>query len=333
MTILQVIFPIFAMALVGYVAVYKGILDTRDTEGISRFVFNIAIPALLFNSLAHVELPARFNWKFLLSYYVVTLIIYGLGVMVSRYWFVHSFQEQGVFGLGASYSNTVLVGLPVISVGLGDVALLPLFMIVSIHSAVLLSVFMVWIERGNGRGLSRRQIVYQTVKKLVRNPVIVSLVLGLVFNLFAIPIPSLVDNTLGILSKAIDQAEQECLADSEARARRREREAARQVELDRQYVEDFAGRIRELFPECPPGREVVIAEHACLKYSGRVGRSAAAKSLDENAIRLAVIAHIRHVETDYDTLLASGYDRHEARSAVETAVSRVLRKWMGPAQR
>jgi len=52
------------MALVGYVAVYKGILDTRDTEGISRFVFNIAIPALLFNSLAHVELPAQFNWKF-----------------------------------------------------------------------------------------------------------------------------------------------------------------------------------------------------------------------------------------------------------------------------
>jgi len=132
--------------------------------------------------------------------------------------------------------------------------------------------------------------------------------------------------------KAIGQAEQECLADSEARARRREREATRRTELDRQYVEEFAGRVRELFPGCPPGREVSIAEHACLKYSGRVGRSAAAKSLDENAIRLAVVAHVRHVETDYDTLLASGYDRHEARSAVETAVSRVLSQWIGPAQ-
>ena len=77
---------------------------------------------------------------------------------------------------------------------------------------------------------------------------------------------------------------------------------------------------------------MAIAEHACLKYSGRVGRSAAAKSLDENAIRLAVVAHIRHVETDYDTLLASGYDRHEARSAVETAVNRVLSQWIGLAQ-
>ncbi len=129
---------------------------------------------------------------------------------------------------------------------------------------------------------------------------------------------------------ALDQAEQECLADSEVRARRREREAERRAELDRQYAEEFAGRVRELFPGCPPGREIDIAEHACLKYSGRVGRSAAAKSLDENAIRLAVVAHIRHVETDYDTLLASGYDRREARAAVEVVVNQVLAWWATP---
>jgi len=126
---------------------------------------------------------------------------------------------------------------------------------------------------------------------------------------------------------ALDQAEQACLADSEARERRREREAERRVEFDKQYVEQFAGRIRELFPGCPPGREVTIAEHACLKYSGRVGRSAAAKSLDENAIRLAVIAHIRHAETNYDTLLATGSERWEARAVVAVDVERVLALW------
>lgn len=132
-------------------------------------------------------------------------------------------------------------------------------------------------------------------------------------------------------SEALEQAEQECLADSEVRERRREREAEWRAELDRQYVEQFAGRVRKLFPGCPPGREIAIAEHACLKYSGRVGRSAAAKSLDENAVRLAVMAHIRHVETEYDTLLADGYDRHEARAAVETAVNQVMARWTGVA--
>jgi hypothetical protein len=128
-------------------------------------------------------------------------------------------------------------------------------------------------------------------------------------------------------AEALEQAEQECLADSEARARRREREAERRAELDRQYVERFAERVREIFPACPLGREMAIAEHACLKYSGRVGRSAAAKSLDESAVRLAVIAHIRHAETQYDQLLAEGFDRRDARAQVEGAVSRVLTEW------
>jgi hypothetical protein len=114
-------------------------------------------------------------------------------------------------------------------------------------------------------------------------------------------------------SEALEQAERECLADSEARARQREREAARRAELDRQYVEHFAKRIQELFPRCAPGREVDISEHACLKYSGRIGRSTAGKSLDEEAVRLAVIAHIRHTETEYHELLARGYERWEAR--------------------
>ncbi len=131
-------------------------------------------------------------------------------------------------------------------------------------------------------------------------------------------------------AQALEQAEKECLADSEARSRRKEREAERRTEIDQQYIECFAARVRELYPRCPPGREIVIAEHACLKYSGRVGRSMAAKSLDEKAVRLAVIAHIRHTETEYDTLLASGYERWEAREKEEGISAQVLAQWEVP---
>jgi hypothetical protein len=128
-------------------------------------------------------------------------------------------------------------------------------------------------------------------------------------------------------AEALERSEGECLADEELRARRREREVARREELDQQYVQGFAKRVRELYPRCPRGREVAIAEHACLKYSGRAGRSAAAKSYDEQAIRLAVVAHIRHYETRYDELLASGLERWEARAEVEGKVARVLAAW------
>src|SRR5262249_40586915 len=119
-----------------------------------------------------------------------------------------------------------------------------------------------------------------------------------------------------IEESALEKAEEECLADQEVRTRRREREAIRREELDQVYVERFAKRVRELFPGCPTGREPRIAEHACLKYSGRVGRSSSAKSFDQEAVRLAVRAHIRHMETKYDALLARGYDRREARGEV-----------------
>ena len=128
-------------------------------------------------------------------------------------------------------------------------------------------------------------------------------------------------------ARGLEKAEEECLSDSEVRARLREREAIRREEIDSKYLEEFAARVRELFPGCPSGREREIAGHACLKYSGRIGRSASAKTMDEAAVRLAVIAHVRHGETKYDELLAKGRERWQARAAVEEAVFRVLRKW------
>ncbi len=127
--------------------------------------------------------------------------------------------------------------------------------------------------------------------------------------------------------EGLEQAEEECLADSEARERRREREAKRRAELDEQYVEQFAHKVREMFPGCPEGTERRIAEHACLKYSGRIGRTEAAKQLDEEAVYLAVMAHVRHAETGYDELLVSGCERREARAEVKRQVEEVLAKW------
>jgi len=127
--------------------------------------------------------------------------------------------------------------------------------------------------------------------------------------------------------EALAKAEEECLADEEIRRRRRERNALRREELDQGFVSRFAKRIRELFPACPAGREQIIAEHACRKYSGRVGRSASAKYFEEDAIRLAVVAHVRHSETDYDKLLGRAWDRSDARQLVRERVERVVRSW------
>ena len=132
-----------------------------------------------------------------------------------------------------------------------------------------------------------------------------------------------------VSAEALERAEAECLADADARARRREREAARRAKLDARRVNQFAARIRVLFPGCPKETAARVAEHACVAGSGRVGRSAAGKALDEEAVRAAVIAHVRHWETDYDALLGRGHDRYGARAQVAAAVDGVLTRWEG----
>jgi hypothetical protein len=137
----------------------------------------------------------------------------------------------------------------------------------------------------------------------------------------------------GILAEpaAIARAEEESLADAEVRARRQQRLALVREAEDVAYAEAFARAVRAHYPGCPPGEEEAIAAHACRKHSGRVGRSVAAKELDPEAIRLAVVAHIRHEHTNYDELLCRLDDREAARRQVGARVAAVEREWRSPA--
>lgn len=134
------------------------------------------------------------------------------------------------------------------------------------------------------------------------------------------------------LPAAIRQAEEECLADGELRARRREQEIPRREAQDRQYIAMVAERLKAAYPGCPANEADAIAAHACEKHSGRVGRTAAAKEFDPMALRLAVIAHVRHQHTRYDRLLAKFGDRQLARAEVRAKIDEILEKWEGAAR-
>ncbi|MGV0744636.1 DUF2293 domain-containing protein [Mycolicibacterium sp. XJ870] len=135
----------------------------------------------------------------------------------------------------------------------------------------------------------------------------------------------------GILAEqeAIERAEQECLSDADVRARRQERDRVRRAEQDVRFQAEFAAAIRQQFPGCPADRAEAIARHAATRSSGRVGRSAAGKALEPDAVRLAVAASVRHNDTDYDELLMSGIDRETARDRIWERVEDVLSGWRG----
>jgi len=104
------------------------------------------------------------------------------------------------------------------------------------------------------------------------------------------------------------------------------RETRREIK-DHDYEAEVTERLTPLFPGCPADEAARIAAWTCRKHSGRVGRSAAAKEFDPHALRLAVIAHIRHGHTRYDELLMQLGDRAHSRELVRGEIKQVLDCW------
>ena len=90
----------------------------------------------------------------------------------------------------------------------------------------------------------------------------------------------------------------------------------------------MAESIRQMFPGCPPEEARAIAAQTSVRGSGRVGRTAAGRALEEEALRAAVVAAIRHRHTKYDRLLMTGIGRMDARDAVRDDIDRVLDRWL-----
>jgi hypothetical protein len=128
---------------------------------------------------------------------------------------------------------------------------------------------------------------------------------------------------------ALEVAEEQCLADQDVRERQRERAREKRAVEDVEFQQRMAAEIARLFPRCPADRAEAIARHAGTRSSGRVGRSAAGRALEENAVTLAVVASIRHEDTPYDELLMAGVSRVEARDRIRAVLDEVLDHWRG----
>jgi hypothetical protein len=129
---------------------------------------------------------------------------------------------------------------------------------------------------------------------------------------------------------ALAAAERQCMSDAGARAHRRERDKVRRADADLEFQDRLAREILRLLPGCPAERAAAIAEHTGQRGSGRVGRSAAGRALDEGAVTLAVTASVRHRDTRYDALLMAGVSRDLARERVRPAIEQLLAAWGRP---
>ncbi|MCV7298257.1 DUF2293 domain-containing protein [Mycobacterium barrassiae] len=101
---------------------------------------------------------------------------------------------------------------------------------------------------------------------------------------------------------------------------------SRRVE-DRKFRLRFVDAIREQFPGCSADRADAIALHEAVRTSGELGQRYTQRSSDPEAVRLAVAASVRHLNTEYDALLAAGADRESAHARVRDRIEDIMNAW------
>lgn len=199
MLIFNIIFPIFAIAGLGYLFGKIGLFKQQHVQGLSQYVFYVAIPILLIQTLSQMSLPEQINWRFFGSYYGALLLIYLAGFLVQRHLFGGGRADSAIFGMTSSYSNLVLMGIPIISAAFGDEGLVVHFLIISIHSVVQFTLTTILAESDTTDQTSNQNFLRLSAEKLIKNPLILALATGFLFNLLNVQLPEVILNTMGLI--------------------------------------------------------------------------------------------------------------------------------------
>ena len=175
--------PVLALGLIGYFATRFGFFLSTHRDGLSKYVFDFAVPMLLFSAIVELEPPEASTADLFITYYVPLVAIFTLGMIASWLVLQRSVIEAMVIGLGSCFSNTVLLGIPLIPRALGDDALFPLFLLISVHGITVFTAVTVIIEIARGRDAGLANLPKQVANGLIGNPLIVGLGLGFLWKL------------------------------------------------------------------------------------------------------------------------------------------------------
>ena len=195
-----IIAPIFAMIVMGQMAIRFRVMDRAGLRGLNDLVFFAALPCLLFRSV--VEAPDFSVLAIASAYFTAGLAIYGAAFALSMLVLRTGLSRAAMIGLNASYGNTVLMGVPVVAGAYGVDGVSSLLGIISLQSVVFLPMTTVLMEVGGNRQTSARILLRITALGIVRNPIILSILSALIWRSLGIPVPAALDGWLTMLGAA-----------------------------------------------------------------------------------------------------------------------------------
>lgn len=202
--LLDVILPVFLILGAGYFAAWRKIVDEAAIDGVMKFAQNFAVPALLFRSMSKLDLAQSFDPALLLSFYIGALTAGALGYLGARYIFSRPPADALAIAFVASFSNTLLLGLPITERAYGAAALAGNYAIIAIHSPLLyaIGISLMEVVRSKGEGLAKLALTRRVLRSIIRQPLVIGILSGFAVNLSGLPLPGVVASAVDMMVKA-----------------------------------------------------------------------------------------------------------------------------------
>ncbi len=201
--ILAITTPIFIIIGLGFLSARSGLLSREQIRGIGSFVIHFALPALLIHALATRPIEEVIKPGYLLAYGLASLAVFAVGVALSRLLRGDNLQGSAMAGLGMSASNSGFIGYPVAAMVIGPVAAaVPMALGMLVETLLMIPLTLALAEAGKQSGGGARQVLIQTVRRLSRNPMLLSMLAGLSLSLLELRLPPMLLRSVDLLAQS-----------------------------------------------------------------------------------------------------------------------------------
>ena len=183
--LLSLLLPLFLLAGLGAALARTGLVAGQWQAGLNELTARLFIPALLFSGAYHTGIPAAVSWQFMAAFFLPLVVLFLMA---------YGARRDASVALGAIYSNTVFVGIPVLTQAFGPGSLQYAFPVIAFHGLVAFSLYYLASPGAGG--------AVRAVFSAVKSPVVTSLMLGLAVNLMGVRLPAAASSLLSMLSGA-----------------------------------------------------------------------------------------------------------------------------------
>ena len=203
-SILGITAPIFILIALGFTSVRSGLLSREHIRGMGVFVIKIALPALVVNALMHKQLHEIWQPQYLFAYGIASLLACAIGLYVYYRRFGEPLQHAAIMSMGASMSNTGFIGYGLLTMIIGNQAAVYFSMTLIIENLLMVPIILTLAELGRQQSAQTQasipRILLHTFANVAKNPLIISLCVGLLLSGLQAALPQPIERVLAMLA-------------------------------------------------------------------------------------------------------------------------------------